>query len=122
MYVEGEDVLLEGTWSDGQLSSPLISEALRLIGAERQAQRFLGVEPHGTFDARFNYTSPQEGRPRHYEFVVQPRTLGLTVDDTPINAKLDPGAEVVFTPGRIILRDVAGLHEGGRFFLDGSIG
>ncbi len=118
---EGEDVLLEGTWSDGQLSSPLISEALRLIGAERQAQRFLGVEPHGTFDARFNYTSPQEGRPRQYEFVVQPRTLGLTVDDTPINAKLDPGAEVVFTPGRIILRDVAGLHEGGRFFLDGSI-
>lgn len=118
---EGEDVLLEGTWSNGQLASPLISEALRLIGAQRQAQRFLGVEPHGTFDARFNYASPQSGRPAQYEFVVRPRTLGLTIDGTPINAQLDPGAEVVFIPGRIILRDVAGQHEGGRFFVDGSV-
>jgi hypothetical protein len=120
LATDQRELRVEGTWRDGQLASSLIPETLRLIGAEQHAQRYQGYAPTGTFDADFFYESPGGQRPRRYEFNVRPHTLGVTVSETPIYAELDPGAELMFRPGRIILRDVAGEHAGGRFRFDGA--
>ncbi len=119
---KGEDLHLRGEWTDGQLGSPIITEALRLIGADRHVERYGLADPRGLFDARFDYTSRGEAdMPRQFDFVVHPRTAGLNVRGTPIDAVFEPGAEISFTPGRLVLRNVAGAHEGGRFVVDGAI-
>ncbi|MHC4303666.1 MAG: hypothetical protein ACYSW2_04160 [Planctomycetota bacterium] len=120
LATEQKDLRLEGRWSEGQLASPLITETLDLIGAEQHADRYRSYAPTGTFDAEFFYESPGGQRHRRYEFIVQPHTLGATVNETPIFAELDDGAELMFTPGRIIFRDLAGEHAGGRFRFDGA--
>ncbi len=115
------DLALAGSWAGGDLASPIITEALRLMGAERQAERYRRFEPRGTFDAGFEYTSPRGGQPRRYEFTLRPGTLGMTVNGTPIDSVLDPGAELAFTPGRLVVREFSGELEGGRFSVDGAV-
>ncbi|MHC4414470.1 MAG: hypothetical protein ACYS0G_04220 [Planctomycetota bacterium] len=117
----GKGLSLQGEWTDGQLGSPLITEALWLIGAEHHAQRYRGYDPSGTFDSTFSYESPRGDLPRDYEFIVRPDTIGLRVNDTPVYADLEPESELAFAPGRIILRNVTGTHAGGRFFIDGAV-
>ncbi len=112
---------LNGSWTDGQLDSPLIIEALRLIGADAHVDRYLHYAPRGRFDADFFYESPQGDQPRQYEFAVRPATLGFTFNETPISMELDEGSEIAFRPGRIVVRDVSGRHDGGSFRLDGGI-
>ncbi len=116
-----QDLQLNGSWASGELASPLILEALRLIGAESHAARYKGYAPSGTFDASFKYESAAAGRPAEYEFVVRPRTLGMDIEGTPIHAELDDGAEILFSAGRIVLRDLDGRHDGGAFSVDGRI-
>lgn len=111
---------LKGSWTGGQLASPLITESLRLIGAERHAERYRGYLPAGSFDADFAIRTAGGG-PKEYEFTVKPDTIGLRIDDTTVYADLDPGSEISFTPGRIVVRNVAGEHAGGRFRIDGGI-
>ncbi len=116
---QGHDLQLNGSWTRGQLASPLIIETLQLIGAEEHAARFRGYSPSGTFDASFKYESAGVGRPADYEFIVRPRSLGANIDGTAILAELDEGAEILFTAGRVILRNLDGVHAGGRFSVDG---
>ncbi|MHC5008527.1 MAG: hypothetical protein ACYTGF_14345, partial [Planctomycetota bacterium] len=120
LATERKDFRLEGSWKGGQLGSALIPETLEMIGAGKHADRYRGYSPTGTFDAEFFYESPGGKRATRYEFNVQPHTLGATVNETLIYAELDEGSELMFTPGRIIFRDLAGEHAGGRFRFDGA--
>ncbi|MHC4217902.1 MAG: AsmA family protein, partial [Planctomycetota bacterium] len=104
---EERDMRVDGRWTGGQLASPLITETMRLIGAEEHADRYRGYAPSGTFDAEFFYDSPGGKRPKRYEFIIEPHNVGVTVNETPIFAELEPGAELMFTPGRIIFRNLA---------------
>ena len=117
----GRELRLEGSWTDGELASPIIAEALHIIGAQQQAERYRQHEPRGAFDAKFDLHSGGGGPPR-FEFIVQPDTIGLQFDDVPVWTDLDPEAEIAFTPGRIVLRNVGGEHLSGRFRVDGAIG
>ncbi|MHC4946755.1 MAG: hypothetical protein ACYTG1_00625 [Planctomycetota bacterium] len=108
-------------WKGGDLGSPLIPEALRLIGAGARAARYRSFLPSGMFDATFRYQSPRVDRPRDYEFDVRPRTIALQIDKTPIYADLEPGSRIVFVPGAIRFEDLAGWHAGGRFELGGTV-
>ncbi|MHC4766363.1 MAG: hypothetical protein ACYTF2_14800 [Planctomycetota bacterium] len=117
---EEQDLRLEGSWTDGQFASVLITETLDLIGAEQHARRLRSYSPNGKFDAEFSYEAPGRQQAPRYEFIVQPHTLGATVNETLVFAELDPGAELLFTPGRIIFRELGGKHAGGRFHVDGA--
>ncbi|MCH8166053.1 MAG: hypothetical protein IH889_10640, partial [Planctomycetes bacterium] len=118
---DGPDFRMRGSWAAAQFASPLITEALNLIGAAGQAERYRRYHPQGTFDAEFSYESPRGDQPRRYEFTVRPDTLSLRVNNTPVFTDLDPGAEVTLTPGLVTLRNVAGRHAGGTFHLDGAV-
>ncbi|MHC4992628.1 MAG: hypothetical protein ACYTGC_16780, partial [Planctomycetota bacterium] len=120
LAMKQKDFRLEGSWTGGQLGSALIPETLEMIGAGQHAERLRSYSPTGTFDAEFFYESPGGQRPKRYEFIVQPHSVGATINETPIFAELDEGSEVMFTPGRIIFRDLAGEHAGGRFRFDGA--
>jgi hypothetical protein len=111
---------VRGSWTGGELASPLITEAMRLIGAGEHAERYRGFSPNGNFDAEMFFDSPGPGQPNDYRFIVKPHSVGLTMNDTPIFAELQDGAEIVFTPGRLIFRDLVGTHSGGSFRIDGA--
>jgi hypothetical protein len=118
---DGDSLRLEGTWQDGQLASPLITEALDLIGAGAHATRYDEFDPSGAFDAEFSFRSPRTNRPAEYEFTVRPRTLGFRINDTPVFADMAPGSQLSFRPGRITLKELSGEHAGGVFRIDGEI-
>jgi hypothetical protein len=111
---------VEGTWTDGELASPIITETMRLIGAREHAERYRSFKPNGSFDAKMFFDSPGPGQPSQYQFTVKPRSVGVTMNDTPIFAELEPDAEVIFTPGRLIFSELSGTHSGGRFRIDGA--
>lgn len=114
-------MLLKGTWKGGQLASPLITEALTLIGAEDHALRYARHNPSGEFDAEFSFRSAHGSRPAEYEFTIRPKTLGFHLNDVPIFADMARGSEITVTPGRIVIRELSGEHAGGTFLLDGAI-
>ncbi|MCZ6612653.1 MAG: hypothetical protein O6941_08445 [Planctomycetota bacterium] len=118
---DSADIRMRGSWAAAQFASPLITEALNLIGAAGQADRYRRYRPQGAFDAEFSYESPRGDQPQRYEFTVRPDTLSLRVDDTPVFANFDQGAEVTLAPGLVTLRNVAGRHAGGTFHLDGAV-
>lgn len=122
-YGLGKDggVRLEGSWTDGVLDSPFLGELIELIGSEPAVDRLAGYKPAGTFDASFRYQSALGDRPRDYLVKVNPRTVAMRVNETPIYIQLDPGAEVTFTPGRIVLAGLSGRHAGGRLDIAGTI-
>ncbi len=121
LSTDGNSLRLEGTWHDGQLASPLITEALDLIGAGAHATRYDEFDPSGAFDAEFSFRSARPGRPSEYEFTVRPRTLGFRINDTPVFADMAPGSQLSFRPGIITLKELAGEHAGGVFRIDGEI-
>jgi hypothetical protein len=115
------DVRLEGSWTDGVLDSPFLGELIELIGSEPAVERLAGYKPAGTFDASFRYQSALDDRPRDYLVKVNPRTVAMQVNETPVYIQLDPGAEVTLTPGRIVLAGLSGRHAGGRLDMAGTI-
>ena len=121
LSTDGNSLRLEGTWQDGQLASPLITEALNLIGAGAHATRYDEFDPSGAFDAEFSFRSPRANQPAEYEFTVRPRTLGFRLNDTPIFADMAPGSQISFRPGLITLKELSGEHAGGVFRIDGEI-
>ena len=114
-------MVLQGAWEGGQLASPLITETLRLLGAEDQALRYARLNASGEFDAEFSFQSAHGSQPAEYEFTIRPKTLGLRLNDVPIFADMSPGSEVTVTPGRIVIRELSGEHAGGTFLIDGAI-
>jgi len=114
-------MVLNGTWKGGQLASPLITEALTLIGAEAHALRYAQHSPSGEFDAEFSFRSAHGSRPAEYEFTIRPNTLGFHLNDVPIFADMARGSEITVTPGRIVIRELSGEHAGGTFLVDGAI-
>ncbi len=120
--LSGEKAMrLKGAWDGGDFACPLIMEALLLAGAEGHAARYAAHAPTGTFDASFSYASPQGGRPRDYRFALRPHTLGVRLKDVPIDARLEPGSEMVLSPGRLVLRDLRGWMNEASFRADGAI-
>jgi len=121
LSTDGNSLRLEGKWEDGQLASPVITEALDLIGAVDHAARYKQYDPSGAFDAEFSFRSPRADRPAEYQFTVRPRTLGFRLNDTPVFADMAPGSQVSFRPGLITLKELSGEHAGGVFRIDGEI-
>ncbi len=121
LSTDGNSLRLEGTWQDGQLASPLITEALTLIGAEAHATRYAEYDPSGAFDAEFSFRSPRAEYPAEYQFTIRPRTLGFRVNDTPVFADMAPGSQLSFRPGLITFKELSGEHAGGVFRIDGTI-
>jgi len=116
-----EQLSVDGVWSQGRLDSPLIPEALRLFKAEGQADRYVEYDPQGTFDAEFMYRSPQFEQNRQYSLTVHPHDFSVHVDNTLINASLDDGSTIFFSPDQVQLQNISGQYEDNSFNIAGSI-
>ncbi len=117
---ETQELQLDGTWSGGNLASPLITEVMTLIGAETEAQRYARYQPSGSFDAQFTYHSPAGDRPASFLCKIQPHTIAFRLHDVPITLELDKESEVIFMPDKVFLRNIAGRHAAGSFRIEGS--
>jgi hypothetical protein len=117
---ETQALRLDGTWSGGNLASPLITEVMTLIGAETEAQRYARYQPSGSFDAQFTYHSPTGDRPASFLCKIQPHTIAFRVDDVPITLELDEESEIIFMPDKVLLRNIAGRNAQGSFQIEGS--
>ena len=117
---ETQTLQLDGTWSGGNLASPLITEVMTLIGAKAEAQRYARFQPSGSFDAQFTYHSPVGDRPASFLCKIQPHTIAFRLEDVPITIELDEGSEIIFKPGKVLLRNIAGRHAEGTFRITGS--
>lgn len=109
-----------GYWIGGQFDSPLIHEALRLIGAEEHAQRYRGYRPSGEFDASFHYASTP-GEEQDYAFTLSPRSLGFEVDGAHATAELSADSHILLTPRLVEIPALSGTHEGGSFAVSGLL-
>ena len=117
---ETQTLQLDGTWSGGNLASPLITEVMTLIGAQAQAQRYASYQPSGSFDAQFTYHSPVGDRPASFLCKIQPHTIAFRLDDVPITLELEEESEIIFMPDKVLLRNIAGRNADGTFRIAGS--
>ncbi len=117
---ETQALRLDGTWSGGNLASPLITEVMTLIGAETEAQRYARYQPSGSFDAQFTYHSPPGDRPASFLCKIQPHKIAFSLDDVPITLELDEESEIIFMPDKVLLRNIAGRNGEGTFRIAGS--
>jgi len=117
----GNDNLeLHGTWTAGELASPIVIEAMRLIGAEREAEQFQGFQPSGSFDAEFSYRSPRNGEPRRYSLIMHPDTVDVHVNETSVRLSMDPDSAVIVEEGVVTIDNVTGSLGEGAFAAAGS--
>jgi hypothetical protein len=112
---------IHGAWENGQFDSPIILETLRLLGAQDELERYVTAQPHGVFDAIFNYDSATTMEPSRYALTIQPRSIALTIDGTQLAADMTPTSRIRFQPDRIELMDVAGRHADGLFAVGGTV-
>lgn len=109
-----------GYWIGGQFDSPLIDEALRLIGAEEHAQRYRSFRPFGEFDASFHYASTP-GAQQDYAFTLSPRSLGFEIDGVQAAATLSADSRIMLTPRLVEIPTLSGTHDGGSFAVSGLL-
>jgi hypothetical protein len=112
---------LGGTWRDGRMESPLLSEAIRLIGSEEQSRRLKSLNLAGLADIDFSYASPRGGNAASYAVAISPRSIALTVRETRIDAEIVPGGQVVFTPRHVRIDSLEGMLDGSRVGVSGII-
>ena len=112
---------LGGTWRDGSLESPLLAEAIRLIGSDEQSRRYRSLNLAGLADIEFSYASPRGGEAASYAVAISPRVTALSLRETRIAAELDPGGRVVFTPGRVRIDALSGTLDESRFAVSGIV-
>ena len=98
---------------EGDLGSPLIPGALRLIGAGARAARYRSFLPSGVFDATFRYQSPRVDRPRDYEFDV-PVIVDGAAQDLRLHELLGYGSDLVITSAHKFLCSTTGGIVAGR--------
>ena len=118
---EESDLSVQGIWKNGRLESPLVTEVLSLIGAESQIEHYRKLSPQGRFHAEFSYESPRSDRPREVDISLEPRHVSVRLNDRTIAVEFEPGSQVDFEPGVVLLRHISGRHRGGSFSLDGGI-
>ncbi len=116
-----QNLELLGRWSDGRLECPIVTEAMILIGADREAADFNALHPIGTFDATFRYRSPRADAPSDFELALQPKTIELTVHGTSVLATVDPGGTILVQPGAVTTDNLSGILGAGRFVFSGGV-
>ena len=119
LATESQELELNGTWTDGTLSSPLITEVMALIGAQAEAKQYASYQPTGSFDAQFTYHSPIGDRPASFLSKIQPHTVAFLLNDVPVKLELEDESEITFMPDKVLLSNVAGHHATGSFKIDG---
>jgi len=67
------------------------------------------------------YRSPQFEQNRQYSLTVHPHDFSVHVDNTLINASLDDGSTIFFSPDQVQLQNISGQYEDNSFNIAGSI-
>jgi hypothetical protein len=127
---------IEGDWRNAAVESPIVTEAMRLIRADRLRGWFEGLQPQGRVNLSFAYESPDnlfgevardpdedgnehreaDGRRQFgggagntaYWLHIEPRHGRFVLNGTPMAMVFDAAASVAVTPGKIRLSNVAG--------------
>lgn len=121
VLVADQNLELVGRWSNGRMECPIIIEAMRLIGAETEADEFSALKPAGDFDATFRYRSPRENAPSDFELALEPRTFSIIINDTIVNATVHDGGVIHVAPGRIATDNLTGMIGEGEFRVTSSV-
>ncbi len=119
LTTESQELQVDGMWTEGELSSPLITEVMALIGAQAEAKQYAGYQPSGSFDAQFTYHSPIDDRPATFLCKIQPHTVAFRVNDVPISLELEEESQITFLPDQVLLSNVAGHNSAVSFRIDG---
>jgi len=119
---DGEGSEISGEWQGGRFESPLVAEAIRSFASEATQEKFQALQPSGLFNAIFTIgrNGGGDGSAFHYRFDMQPRSLAMHLNDTPVVADILQGS-VVIEPDRITLDGLHGRHVGGEFQVGGSV-
>ena len=119
LATESQELQVDGIWTEGELSSPLITEVMSIIGAQAEAKQYASYQPSGSFDAHFQYHSPVDDRPATFLCTIEPHTVAFRLNDIPISLQLEEGSEITFLPDQVLLTNVEGHNSTGSFRIDG---
>ncbi|MHC5024369.1 MAG: hypothetical protein ACYTGG_10745, partial [Planctomycetota bacterium] len=79
------------------------------------------LQPFGEFTAHLDYARPDAFGRGGFQASLQPTTLGLQLEETPILAEFEPGSEIEVRDGVISLHGLRARHSGGAVAVDGTI-
>lgn len=111
---------LNGAWTGGRFESPLIPEALRLFGQERQASRYNEFEPTGALELAYHVARAGPDAPAEYLLQLTPQTVDFTLRGTRLQMEIANG-DIDISPGLIAFNSLKGRAASGEFGVSGSL-